>query len=85
MPGGTPVLRQWVLVLNDGTVVVDWGDGLYQDVDSGAFLTPAEPPLGHPAQNDDLEMLLRASLVSYYDSRQVWFINLPERPARTID
>ena len=85
MPGGTPVYRQWVLVLNDGVVVVDWGDGIYQDVYSGDFLPAGEPPLGHPAQNGDLEMLLRASRVSYYDAQQVWFINLPERPVHTID
>ena len=85
MPGGTPVYRQWVLVLNDGAVVVDWGDGVYQDVYSGDFLPTGAAPLGHPAQNSDLDMLLRASRVSHYDTQQVWIINLPERPVHTID
>ncbi len=85
MAGGTPVNRQWVLILNDGTIVVDWGDGLIQDVFSGDFLPSTDAQLGHPVQNGDLEMLLRASRVSQYDAQQVWFINLPERPIHTMD
>jgi hypothetical protein len=85
MPGGTPVYRQWVSILNDGMVVVDWGDGLLQDVFSGDFLPVDEPRIGHPVQNTDLEILLRASRISHYDAQQVWFINLPERPTQTID
>jgi hypothetical protein len=85
MPAGTPVYRQWVSVLNDGVIVVDWGNGLYQDVYSGDFLPSVESRIGSAVQNEDLEMLLRAGEVSHYDAQQVWFTNLPERPVKTID
>lgn len=85
MPAGTPVLRHWVLVLHNGTIVVDWGDGQSQDVFSGEFRGLNEAEISHSAQIDELEMLKRASRISYYDSQQVWFINLPERPSRNID
>ena len=38
MSTGTPINRQWVIVLKDGNIVIDWGDGLYQDVRSGDFV-----------------------------------------------
>jgi hypothetical protein len=85
MPAGTPVLRHWVLVLHNGTIVVDWGGGQSQDVFSGEFLSMSESEVSHSAQTDELEMLKRASRISHYDSHQVWFINLPERPVRIID
>lgn len=85
MPAGTPVLRHWVLVLHNGTIVVDWGDGQSQDVFSGEFRSLNEVEISHSAQVDELEMLKRASRISHYDSQQVWFINLPERPSRNID
>jgi hypothetical protein len=85
MSGGTPVHRQWVLVLRDGEIVVDWGDGLVQNVFSGEFMQNGETFTSLPVQNSELEMLVRASRVDHYDGQQVWFINLPERPVRSID
>ena len=85
MPGGTPVQRQWILVLRNGVVVVDWGDGLYQDVDNGEFVQAERIEISHSAQNLDLEMLKRSSRINGYDANQAWFINLPERPAQLMD
>ena len=85
MPSGTPILRQWILVLHNGVIVVDWGDGQYQDVDSGEFLKIGESDISHTAQNDELEMLKRASRVDDYDAVQVWLMVLPERPIRGLD
>ena len=85
MSGGTPVHRQWVLVLPNGEIVVDWGDGLVQNVFSGEFMQISETQSCVPVQNEDLEMLVRASRVAHFDGQQVWFINLPERPVRSID
>jgi hypothetical protein len=85
MPAGTPVHRHWVVMLTNGSIVIDWGDGLFQDVYSGEFLRLAEGQLSHPAQNEDLEMLKRAGRVDHYDSQQAWLINLPERPIRSMD
>jgi hypothetical protein len=85
VPGGTPVQRQWILVLRNGAVVVDWGEGLFQDVDSGEFVQLEQTEVSHTAQNLDLEMLKRSSRVTSYDASQAWFINLPERPAPLMD
>lgn len=85
MPAGIPVQRHWIVVLENGTIVVDWGDGVSQDIFSGDFLQLTESDLSRPVKNDELEMLRRAGRVDRYDSRQVWLINLPERPARLID
>ncbi len=85
MPGGTPVQRQWILILRNGVVVVDWGDGVFQDVDSGEFVQVEQAEISHSAQKIDLEMLKRSSRVYSYDANQAWFINLPERPARLMD
>ena len=85
MSGGTPVHRQWVLVLHDGEIVVDWGDGWVQNVYSGEFMQIDQIQTSLSVQNDDLEMLVRAGRVDHYDGQQVWFINLPERPVRSID
>ena len=85
MPAGTPVQRHWVVVLGDGLIVVDWGDSLFQDVYSGEFLQVPESFISRPVQNDELEMLKRASRVDHYDSQRVWLINLPERPARSLE
>ena len=42
MHAGIPILRHWVLVLRDGTIVVDWGDGLFQNIYSGQFMQELE-------------------------------------------
>jgi len=85
VPGGTPVQRQWILVLRNGVVVVDWGDGLFQDVDNGEFVQVEQTEISHSAQNLELEMLKRSSRIQSYDASQAWFINLPERPAQLMD
>jgi hypothetical protein len=85
MPAGTPINRQYVLVLEDGRVVLDWGDGLFQDIDSGEFFRPPGLLSGHPVQDDELDVLRRGSRVSYYDRQTVYFINLKDRPLPTIE
>ena len=38
MVNGTPVNRDWVYVLQDGTIVIEWEEGTLQDVQTGDFL-----------------------------------------------
>lgn len=85
MSGGTPISRQWILVLKDGSIVIDWGDGLYQEVHSGDFISVLESQVSHHITNDDLELLIRIGRVSSYTTRTVVFPNLPERPQKTLD
>ena len=85
MIGGTPVNRQWVVALKDGTIVIDWGDDIYQDVRSGDFVPVDEKEISHHLVNDELDWLIRIGRVASYSARIVFFNSLPERPQRTID
>ena len=84
MATGTPVNRQWVLVLQDGRIVIDWGDTMFQDVRSGEFIQVKEHEISHRATDEILEWLKRINRVASYDSQVVYFFNLPERPQDTI-
>ena len=50
-----PVARGYVLVLQDGQVVIDWGEGRYQEIVRGEFLTLPESEISHVAQDTELE------------------------------
>ena len=85
MSGGTPVNRQWVLSLKDGEIVIDWGDGLFQDVRSGEFLPVIEKDISHHILDEELDWLIRIGRVASYTRQLVRFNSLPERPQRTIE
>ena len=85
MAGGTPFAREFVLVLEDGRIVLDWGDGLYQDVRTGEFFHNPEGLVSRKIENAELELLKRAGQVQRFDRQDVFFINLAERPSKTID
>jgi hypothetical protein len=85
MIGGTPVNRQWIVALKDGTIVIDWGDGIFQDVRSGDFVLLDEKEISHHLVNEELDWLVRVGRVASYTAQTVWFNSLPERPQRTID
>jgi len=85
MAEGTPVNRQWVLVLQDGTIAIDWGDSIFQDVRSGDFITVEERDISHHIVNEDLDWLIKIGRVKSYTALTVYFCNLPERPQQTIE
>ncbi len=85
MPTGTPVNRQWVVKLKDGTIVIDWGDNLFQDVHSGDFVNVNEKEVSHHLENDELDWLIRVGRVTSYNTQTVWFNRLPERPQNTME
>jgi hypothetical protein len=85
MPGGVPIDRQWIYVLLDGRTVLDWGNGLVQDLVNGDFITYSKETFSHPIQDDDLEMLKRAGRIERFDERQVYVYSLPERPQPTLE
>jgi len=85
MPQGTPVNRQWVQVTKDGEYVIDWGDDLFQDIRSGEFEALKESDISHGVMDEELDWLKRIGRVISYDSRMVYFFNLPERPQKPID
>jgi hypothetical protein len=85
MPGGVPIDRQWIYILRDGRTVLDWGDGLVQDLLNGEFVNFSKESISHPIQDDDLEMLKRAGRVERFNDRQVYVYSLPERPQPTLE
>lgn len=85
MPAGTPVGRTWVVVLRNGTIAIDWGDGLFQDSVSGDFMHVVEAQVSHRAQDSDLDWLIRAGRVSHFDAQQAYFISLPELPKKMLE
>jgi hypothetical protein len=85
MTGGTPFAREFVLVLEDGRVVLDWGDGLYQEIGTGEFFLKPEDITSRRIENAELDLLKRAGQVQRFDRQEVYFINLAERPSKTID
>jgi hypothetical protein len=85
MLNGTPFKREFVLVLEDGRVVLDWGDGLFQDLNTGDFLEGLKVLASHKIENPQLELLIRAGRVERFNRHEVIFLNLPERPSKMID
>ncbi len=85
MSEGTPVERQWVMVLKNGTVIIDWGDGFFQDVHTGDFIEVLEQDISHHVTNEDLEILVKAGRVGSFTNLKVCFHSLPERPHKTLE
>ena len=85
MTDGTPFSRDFILVCEDGRIVLDWGDGLLQDLETGDFFHGMEGLASRKIENAELELLKRAGRVKWFDKREVYFLNLPERPTQTID
>ncbi len=85
MPTGTPVNRQWVVVLRDGRVVIEWGEGEFQDALEGGLIRGSGSQVSHLATSEDLERLKRAGRVEDYNERIVYFQGLPEVPRKALD
>jgi hypothetical protein len=83
MINGTPINRDWVYVLQNGTVVIEWEVGNLQDVQTGEFLKEGE--YGHPIQDIELERLKLLGRVDKYDARTVFLRALPDFKRRTLD
>jgi len=80
MPEGIPVARQWVVVLKNGQMVIDWGNRIFQDIISGDFISPKENEISHLAQDVELRWLKKNGTISHYDAQNVFFFSLPELP-----
>lgn len=85
MPVGTPFNRQWVLILRDGSVVIDWGCGQFLDINNGDMRTCSENEISHHIQDAELDHLKSTGQVSFFNNHLVYFPGLPDRPLRTID
>jgi len=85
MTSGTPVARGLVFMLQTGEIVVDWGDGRVQDIQTGKFLEFQESDYGGAVTDSDLERLKDIGRVVSCTNRTVYLRPLPEPPRPTIE
>ncbi len=81
MPSGIPIDRQLLSVLDDGTVLLDWGDGTGIDLANNEFIQLKANLVLQVVQDDDLETLRRMGRITSFDNLRVFVTSLPERPA----
>jgi hypothetical protein len=81
MGNGTVINRNLIFILEDGSPILDWDDGLGIDLLKGEFIKYEEKRYSHVIQDDELEYLKKAGLIISYDSQQVVITYLPEMPA----
>lgn len=80
MPVALPISRQWVTVLNNGTIVIDWGNNQFQDLVTGEFLTAVDLSGSHAIQDDVCTWLEKTGCIQGFDRDQLYISNLPQRP-----
>lgn len=85
MPEGLAINRRWVLVLNNGAIVIDWGEGVFQDLLSGEFMRGLSLIGCHVIQDEQLQWLKRTGNIAGFDESNVYINNLPEIPKKTIE
>jgi len=83
--GGTPINRHWVVVLRNASTVIDWGDGLFQDILTGDFSHGTEAEISHTILDNELEQMKRMNQIFHYDANFVYVHPLPEYPHDAID
>lgn len=82
MSSGIAIRRDILIVLDDGTPLLDWEQGVGIDLLRGEFIRYSGMPFSHPIQDDDLETLKRAGRVISFDAQEVIFSTLPEVPPK---
>ena len=85
MPAGVAINRQWVVVLKDGTVVIDWGDTCFQDLVSGEFHRTVDQAGSHTILEDELVWLKRTGHILAFDAQSIYVGGLPERPQDPLE
>ena len=78
MSEGTPIPRQFVLVTQDGEIVIDWGNRIYQDIISGETIILKNDNIAYPIKEPELVWLKNNGAISDFDRLSVYVFNLPE-------
>ena len=82
---GSTVNRQFLVMKKDGTPMVDWGGGLYQDIDTGAFRRLQDKDISHTITDKELNSMKLSGLILGFDDQVVNLRLLPDLPAPTMD
>jgi hypothetical protein len=80
---GTPISRNWVVVLRSGVPALDWGNGSFVDLINGCFIEAKEPDVSHRAMDADLEWLKQIGVLDDYDDTNAYFLVLPNQNRTT--
>lgn len=80
---GTPVGRNWIVMMHNGVTAIDWGGGQFLDAVSGNFFKAIESEVSHRASNADLDWLLHIGRIDDYNETYVYFNGLSNLPSRT--
>lgn len=84
MAAGTAFNRHWVIALADGSIVIDFGDNLYQDLATGVFRKDVNQAGSHTILDGELAWLKRTGHIFDFDHDSVYISGLPERPINPI-
>ena len=62
--------RNWFIMLKNGTAVLDWGEGMAQELSTGAFICYTADEYGRPLRDDELFALVQAGSVASFNPQQ---------------
>jgi hypothetical protein len=80
MSNGIAVNRELLIILENGTSILEWDAGVGIDLLSSEFIEYQEKCYTRPIGDHELEILKRAGRVISFDERLVIFTSLPEVP-----
>jgi hypothetical protein len=78
MPEGTAIPRHFVLVTQDGEIVIDWGNKKYQNISSGDVIKLKSDNIAYPIKEPELVWLKNNGIINDYDQFSVYVYNLPD-------
>lgn len=74
----SPVPRQAVFIMADGSFVVQWDEARVQDLLTGRYRAFTREGFGHHITDDELTQLKAAGRVEHFNRSYVWLYALPE-------
>lgn len=75
---GSAVPRHFVFILADGAFVVQWDESRVQDILTGEYRSLRDDGFGHAITDYELNQLVSAGRVEYYNRNWIWLYALPE-------
>ena len=82
---GSPIPRDTVFVLADGSFVVQWDQKRVQELLNGHYRDLGTEDDSYAISDYELNQLKAAGRIEQYDQQQVWLYSLPERNPYEID
>ena len=70
-----------MVITRDGSYVIDWGDNLFQDVQSGDFIKVKESDISHHPSDEELDWLVHINRVHHYELAHHLFLQLARTSA----